>query len=426
MRYILAFIIVSLVTCSLHAQERILLSKATVHIGNGKVIQQGLVGIEGDQIVLVENGLAYTVDKSAWDTIIDIKGKYLYPGFFALNSTLGLTEVDAVRATRDFDEVGKFNPHVRALIAFNAESKVIATVKTNGVLYAQATPQGGTISGTSSVVHLEAWNWEDAAVKVDDGVHLNWPATLQGGGWWAEPAPKKANEKYSEQKKEIKDFFKAAKAYSDGADEFDGRYEAMKNLFAGEQRLYIHANELKALLDIIEFCNQFKIKFPVIVGGYDAYMITRQLKDAGIPIVLKGGHTLPENEDDPVDLPYRLPKLLKDGGVKFCLQNSGRMETMNSRNLPFLAGSAMAYGLTEEEAINSVTLSAAEILGVNKITGSVEVGKKATLFVSDGNALEMKTNNVSLGMINGSFIDLTNHQTELYWKYKNKYDSEGE
>ena len=424
MRYILTCLIIGLVTFSLPAQKRILLSKATVHIGNGKVIQQGLVGIEGEEIVMVENGLAYTIDKASWDTIIDLKGKHLYPGFFAPNSTLGITEVDAVRATNDFDEVGKFNPHVRSLIAFNAESKVIATVKTNGVLYAQVTPQGGIISGTSSVVHLEAWNWEGAVEKVDDGIHLNWPATLQGGGWWAEPAPKKANEKYGEQKKEIKDFFRAAKAYSEGNDEFDGRYEAMINLFEGKQRLYVHANELKALLDIIEFCNELKIKFPVIVGGYDAHLITRQLKDAEIPVILKGGHTLPENEDDPVDLPYRLPKLLLDGGVKFCLQNSGQMETMNSRNLPFLAGSAMAYGLSEEEAVRAVTLSTAEILGVDEFTGSIEKGKKATLFVSDGNALEMKTNNVSLGMINGEFIELTNHQTELYWKYKKKYDKQ--
>lgn len=424
MRYILALIIISLVTQSLQAQKRILLSKATVHVGNGKVIQQGLVGIEGEEIVMVENGLAYTVDKAKWDTIIDVKGKHLYPGFFAPNSTLGLTEVDAVRATRDFDEVGKFNPHVRSLIAFNAESKVIATVKTNGVLYAQATPQGGIISGTSSVVHMEAWNWEDAVVKIDDGVHLNWPATLQGGGWWAEPKPKKANEKYGEQKKEIKDFFQAAKAYSDDNQEFDGRYEAMKNLFEGEQRLYIHADELKAILDIIEFCNEFKIKFPVLVGGYDAYMVTRQLKDAEIPVILKGGHSLPENEDDPVDLPYRLPKLLSDGGVKFCLESSGSMATVNSRNLPFIAGTAMAYGLSEEEAVRSISLSAAEILGVGENNGSIEKGKKATLFVSEGNALEMKTNNVSLGMINGDFIKLTNHQIELYHKYKDKYDKE--
>jgi imidazolonepropionase-like amidohydrolase len=406
-----------------HAQNRILLSKAKVHVGNGKVINQGLVGIEGENIILVENALTYTIDKSKWDTIIELKGQELYPGFFAPNSTLGLTEIDAVRATRDFDEVGAFNPHIRALIAFNAESEVSTTVKTNGVLYTQTTPQGGVISGSSSIMKLEAWNWEDAAVKIDDGIHLNWPSTVKGGGWWAEPAPKKSNDDYSNQMKSIRSFFEAALAYSKGNDSYDARFEAMRGLFLGEKRLYIHADELRALLDIIDFKRELKINFPVIVGGYDAYQVADQLKDAEIPIILKGGHTLPENEDDPVDLPYRLPALLQEAGVLYCIQNSGRMETMNSRNIPFLAGTAMAYGLTEEQAISAVTLNTAKIFGIEEIAGSIEVGKKATLFVSTGNALDMRTNNLTLGLIHGRFIELTNLQTELYNKYKKKYES---
>lgn len=405
-----------------NAQNRILLSKAKVHVGNGKVINQGLVGIEGEHIILVENALTYTIDKSKWDTIIDLKDQELYPGFFAPNSTLGLTEIDAVRATRDFKEVGAFNPHIRALIAFNAESEVSTTVKTNGVLYTQATPQGGIISGSSSIMKLEAWNWEDAAVKKDDGIHLNWPSTVKGGGWWAEPAPKKSNDDYSAQLIEIRDFFEAALAYSKSNDSYDARFEAMRGLFTGEKRLYIHANQLRALLDIIDFKRELKINFPVIVGGYDAYKVADQLKDAEIPIILKGGHTLPENEDDPIDLPYRLPALLQEAGILFCIQNSGGMETMNTRNIPFLAGTAMAYGLTEEQAISAVTLNTAKILGIDKITGSIEVGKKATLFVSTGNALDMRTNNLTLGMIHGKFILLTNLQTDLYEKYKKKYE----
>ncbi|MDX1653090.1 MAG: amidohydrolase family protein [Brumimicrobium sp.] len=422
MKYAIIIIISAGINLLGFSQQRILFANATVHVGNGDMINQGLVGVVGEEIVLVENALTYTLDRTQWDTIIELRGKHLYPGFIAPNSTLGLTEIDAVRATIDFDEVGTYNPHIRSLIAFNAESQIIATVKTNGVLYAQATPQGGVISGTSSVLHMDGWNWEDAAVKIDDGIHLNWPQTLQGGGWWAEPAPKKANEKYGEETQKIKDFFTAAKAYGDGAKSFDQRYDAMQNIFKGTQRLYIHANELKALLDIIEFCYDFNIKYPVIVGGYDSYLITRQLKDAGIPIILKGGHTLPENEDDPIDLPNRLPKLLKEGGVNFCLQNSGGMETMNTRNLPFLAGNAMAYGLSEEEAVRAVTLSAAEILGIDNWIGSIEKGKKASLFVSDGNALEMKTHHVSLAMINGKFVSLTNRQLELYKTYKKKYE----
>lgn len=403
------------------AQDRILLSRATVHTGAGVKINQGLVGIENDKIVLVENALTYSLDKSQWDTIIDLKGKQIYPAFFAPNSKLGLTEIDAVRATNDFDEVGLFNPHVRSLIAFNSDSKVNATVKTNGVLYTQATPQGGIISGSSSIMELEAWNWKDAVVKVDEGIHLNWPSTLQGGGWWAEPAPKEKNKEYSKQVKRIEDFFKAAKSYSEDHEEFDQRYEAMKSIFDGDTRLYVHADELKALIDVIDFVTEFDIQFPVIIGGYDAHMIGRQLNDKKIPVIIKGGHTLPQNDDDPVDLPYRLPKLLKDAGVMFCIQNSGSMETMNSRNIPFLAGTAMAYGLSEEEAVSSVSLNSAKIMGVGESLGSLEVGKIASLFVSDGNALDMRTNKVILAMIAGEYIALTNHQLELYNRYKEKY-----
>ncbi|HLV41624.1 MAG TPA: amidohydrolase family protein [Brumimicrobium sp.] len=416
------FVLTLIIGFTGQAQDRILLSKAKIHVGNGRVINQGLVGIQGEDIILVENALTYKLDESKWDTIIDLKGQELYPGFFAPNSTLGLTEVDAVRATRDFHEVGTYNPHIRALIAFNAESEVSTTVKTNGVLYTQATPKGGVISGSSSIMKLEAWNWEDAAVKVDDGIHLNWPATVKGGGWWAEPSPKKTNDDYSNQLKEIRIFFEAALSYSKANDEFDARFEAMRGLFTGEKRLYIHANNLRALLDIIDFKRELKINFPVIIGGYDSYKVADQLKDADIPIILKGGHTLPENEDDPVDLPFRLPVLLQKAGVLFCLQNSGGMETMNTRNIPFLAGTAMAYGLSEEQAISAVTLNTAKIMGVDKIAGSIEVGKKATLFVSTGNALDMRTNNLTLGMIYGEFISLTNLQTKLYEKYKNKYE----
>lgn len=423
-KIILAFALIYCVGFNSSAQQRILLSKATVHVGNGKVINQGLVGIKGDKIILVDNALTYNLNKSDWDTIIDLKGLDVYPGFFAPNSKLGLTEIDAVRATRDFNEVGTYNPHVRSLIAFNAESDVIKTVRTNGVLYSQATPEGGIISGTSSVMSLAGWNWEDAVLKKDDGIHLNWPSSVVGGGWWAEPAPKKSNDKYSDQLKEIRAFFEAALAYSKSKNLRDPRFEAMREIFTGEKRLYIHADEMRALIDIIDFQRELEINFPVIVGGYDAHKVADQLNSSKIPVMIKGGHTLPSNEDDPVDLPYRLPSMLQNAGVLFCIQNSGRMETMNTRNIPFLAGTAMAYGLTEEQAITAISLSTAKIIGVDKIAGSIEVGKQATLFVNKGTPLDMRTNNLIFGMVNGKFVDLSNVQTKLYDKYKKKYKDE--
>lgn len=415
--------ILTVITWSANAQKqaRTLFVNGYLHVGNGNVIEKSLVGIKGEQVVLVKNALAYTYKKEDWDTIIDVSGQHIYPGFMAPNSTLGLTEIDAVRSTRDFAEVGGFNPHVRALIAFNAESKIHTTVRTNGVLMTQATPRGGQITGTSSIMHLGGWNWEDAVVKADDGIHVNWPESMQGGGWWAEPKDKKRNENYESQKQELINFFKLAKAYaSDEPETKDLRFEAMLNIFKGSKRVYFHASEIQQLLDVVAFAKQLEIAFPVIIGGYDAHLITRQLKDAKIPVMLPRLHSLPEREEDAVDIYYTLPALLQAGGVKFCLQNEGDMEAMNARNIPFLAGTAMAYGLTEEQAIRSVSLSACEIVGIDKQYGSVEEGKKATLFISKGNALDMRTSQVTRIVMHGVFYGMENTQSELYKKYSEK------
>lgn len=414
-------IIITIVCClagTLLAQPRkILLENATVHIGNGQLFEKGLVGINDGKITLVRNSLAYTYNRDDWDTIIDLNGQHLYPGFVAPTSTLGLTEIDAVRATIDFQEVGIYNPHVRSLIAYNCESDVLATVRTNGVLLTQTTPRGGVISGSSSVMHTACWNWEDGVVSADDGIHLNWPASMDG----AENGGVKTHEKYAERKRNIQTFFDAAKAYGKEHTETDLRYESLLGCIKGQKRLYFHANEMQQLLDIIDFVKTNEIKFPVIIGGYDSYMITDRLKEANIPVMLPRLHSLPYNNDDAVDLPYRLPALLQSGGVKFCLQNEGDMEAMNARNIPFLAGTAMSYGLTEEEAIRSVSLSACEILGIDKYYGSIEEGKQATLFVSSGNALDMRTNNVTLILMDGNFVPTDNFQTKLYLKYKRKF-----
>ncbi len=403
--------------------SKILLTNGFIHIGNGKTMESGAIGVKGGKIVFVQSALSTPTNKSEWDTIIDLKGQHVYPGFVAPNSILGLTEIDAIRASRDYSDVGEFNPHVRSQIAFNVESRVIETVRTNGVLLSQATPRSGMISGTSSVMKLSGWNWEDATVKADDGIHVNWPNSLQGGGWWAEPAPKNRNENYLKEKKELDDFFQLAFAYSQNPNpEKDLRLDAMKGCFKGEKRVYFHADEMQQLLDILEFVEKFKIQKPVIVGGYDAHLLGKRLKDANIPVMVPRPHSLPDKEEDPVDLPFKIPFLLYQQGIKFCIQNEGDMEAMNARNIPFLAGTAMAYGLPEEEAIKAVSLNTCEILGIDKNYGSLEVGKSATLFVSKGNALDMRTNQVTVILTDGKLIPTKNFQEELYLKYKGKYE----
>lgn len=419
-----------LVICALNsnAQEssRILLLNGFLHVGNGETMERSAITIENGKIKTIKNSLAFSYDKNDFDTVIDLKGSHVYPGFVAPNSTLGITEIDAVRATNDYHEVGFMNPHVRTQIAYNVESKVISTVRTNGVLISQPTPRGGRISGSSSVMKMDGWNWEDATISAEDGIHINWPASLQGGGWWAEPKPKEINKEYDTEKNKLYEFFDMAEAYAKGnkLENADLRLEAMIDCFKGEKRVYFHASELQQLLDVIEFSNHYKLKFPVIVGGYDAHLITPQLHDAKIPVMIERPHSLPELEDDDVDLPYKLAYLLYKGNVKFCIQNAGDMEAMNARNIPFLAGTAMSYGLTMEDAIQAVSLTPCEIMGIDKNYGSIEIGKSATLFVSEGNALDMRTNNVQLALIDGNFMSLENSQKTLFEKYQKKYDSQ--
>ena len=391
--------------------QRILLLHGTAHIGNGNVLESAAIGVVNDRITFVKNSLTQTFAKQDWDTIINCNGQHFYPSLVSANNTLGLTEIDAVRATRDFNDVGDWNPHVRAQIAYNVESKVVETTRTNGVLLVQATPRGGWISGSSAVMKLNGWNWEDATVFADDGIHLNWPYD-----------PKN----YAAQKREIYSFFELAKTYATDRDDQinDLRLEAMKACFVANKRVYIHAESIQQIVDIIDFAASFQLAFPVIVGGRDAHLVGAKLRDSKIPIMLSRVHSLPSREDDLTFLPYQMPSLLKVQGIPFCIQNDGDMQPMNTRNLPFQAGTTIAYGLTAEEALKSVSLSVCQIMGIDKDYGTLEAGKKAPFFVSKGPALDMRTNQLTTILVDGKLVSTTNFQEQLYLKYRQKYKAE--
>jgi imidazolonepropionase-like amidohydrolase len=403
--------------------ESVLLLGGTAHLGTGDALENAAIGFRDGKIDYV--GFARSVDRARYDEIIEVKGQHIYPGFIAPNSTLGLQEIGAVRATRDDAEVGTFKPHVRSVIAFNTDSEVTPTIRTNGVLMGQITPRGGTISGTSCIVHFDGWNWEDAALKTVDGIHLNWPSThhrhRQDG-----TIDIRKRKTYDQQYQEILHFFEEAKAYqayerAPATSPRDLRMDAMRGIFDGSLRLFVHAQDVRQITEAVHFKRQMGIEHLVIVGGYDAPLVADLLRDNEVPVMLKRLHTLPRFAEDDVDMPYRLPKLLEDEGVLYCLQNAGDMEHMGTRNLPFYAGTAHAYGLTYEQAVQSVTLSAARILGVDSFCGSLETGKDATLFISEGDALDMRTNYLTEAFIQGRSIDLDNRQRQLYRKYQTKY-----
>jgi imidazolonepropionase-like amidohydrolase len=403
--------------------KSILILNATAHLGNGKIIENSAIGFKDGKLILVADATTIRIANGAYDITVDAAGKHVYPGFIASNSTLGLVEIDAVKSSDDEDEIGLFNPHVRSIIAYNSESKVIETVRPNGILIAQITPRGGRISGTSSIVQLDAWSWKDAILKENDGIHLDFPASFKKSGSWFEPGMKEPNKDYKTQIEEINAFLTNAKAYNlDTAKERNLILEATKGLFIGTQTLFIHADEEKQIRDGIQVALSNGISKIVIVGGYDTYKTTDILQKNNIGVLLRRVHDMPENNDDDIDLPYKTAKLLTDKGILVGLENSGSHERMNTRNLPFLAGTCAAYGLDKEIALQLITYNTAKILGIDNLCGTLEIGKDATLFVSEGDALDMRTNKLTQAFIQGRAISLETRQSELNTKFKEKYN----
>ena len=405
---------------NISAQKRTLIMGGIAHLGTGEKIENSLIVIRDGKFDLVADASVVRIDPSAFDTVIRAYGKHIYPAFIAPNTTLGITEIDAVRASKDYNEVGSYNPNVRSQIAYNTDSKIIKTVRTNGVLVTQTTPRGGVISGLSSVMYLDGWNWEDATLKADDGIHLNWPSSFNTSGWWAEPGKTSKNKNYDDRVKEIKNYFEIAKSYSKDDSKMDLELVSIQELFKGTRNLYIHANYAKDIRESVRFFKKIGINNIVIVGGRDALNAISILKENNISIILERVHSLPVNEDAAIDQFYKLPSQLSENNILFCLSYSGDMEAMGTRNLPFTAGTAVAYGLDMEKAIASISLNTAIILGIEKTTGSIEIGKNATFFISSGDALDMRTNNIELSFIKGIPVNLNNHQKELFEKYKNR------
>ncbi|WP_299049301.1 amidohydrolase family protein [uncultured Polaribacter sp.] len=394
---------------------------ATAHLGNGKVIENSLIMFNNGKITFVGSAMMKIARQG---TVINAKGKHIYPGFIAANASLGLAEIDAVKASRDFDEVGIYNPHIRSLIAYNAESKVIESMRPNGVLMAQITPRGGTISGTSSITQLDAWNWEDAAIQVDGGIHMNWPESFTQGRWWLGEDPAlKPDSKYSKNINQIKTYLQDAKNYLASKKEKKHLpFEATKGLFNGAQRLFIHVSGQKEITDAVTISKDLGIKNIVIVHGDGAEYVTDLLKKHNVPVILDRPHRNPDSEDDAYDYTYTIASTLANKGVLVGIGMEGQMERMNTRNLPFYAGTFAAHGLDKEAAVSLITLNNAKILGIDSFTGSLEVGKDATLFISEGDALDMKTNIVAKAFIKGRTISLETHQTNLWKRYAKKYN----
>ncbi len=397
----------------------VVITGATAHIGSGEVIQNSIIIFENGKISLVGNADEIAAPKAANFEFIDATGKHVYPGLIALNSRLGLVEIDMVRATQDFAEVGDFNPNVRSIIAYNTDAEVIPTVRSNGVLMAQVCPSGGLISGQSSLVQLDAWNWEDAILQADGAVHLFWPNPVN---FSFRQGRTSKNENYEKQGRSIEQFFEESKAYTykNAPDISNLKMEAMRGIFDGSKKLFVHASAALPIQESVLLAEKFNIK-PVVVGGKDSWMLTDFLKKHDVAVVLSETQSLPSREDEDIDQPFKTPAILQNAGILFAITAEGSWQQFN---LAFQAGQAVGFGLEKETALQAVTLNPAKILDMEKQIGSLEIGKDATLFISDGDALDMRGNNVTQAWIQGRKISLDNKHKRLYQKFKTKYEQQ--
>ena len=424
-------LIVCLLTVSLFANEQIpappqknpiILKNGFIHTISNGVIEGSILFNKG-KIIRIAKYITPPKDCE----VIDLKGRHVYPGMIAAVSGLGLVEINAVAVTNDHSERGDFNPNVRTNVAFNPDSEIIPTTRSNGILIANVIPASGLVSGQSSVMMLDGWTWENATLSFPSGLHINWPNMNSGARTDNDKKRlKAAKQQLDDLEKMIKDaraYARLRKTKSRLAENYhneDLRWESMIPYVEKKLPIFIHANEVRQIEASISWANRHNLEI-VIVGGKDAWRTTDLLVKNRIPVIYEGVTSLPFRRFEDYDQAYKTPSILYEKGVQFCISDygyAGRAEQI--RNLPYQASMAASYGLPKEAAFRAVTLSVAEILGIDKKVGSLDEGKDATLFISDGDPLETRTNIIQ-AFIEGKKIDMGDRHKSLYSKYKEKY-----
>lgn len=397
----------------------VVLENATFHPVSGPPIRTGRMVFK-DGII---TAIGRNVQAPRGAQVVDCAGLNVYPGMIEAHSQIGLMEFAAVRASRDHSESGEMNPNVKAHVSVNPDSTIIPVTRSNGVLLAVTAPSGGLISGQAAVLQLDGWTYEDMTLQPAVGMMVNWPR-MQVSAFSSDSASE-FREHRDEHLQELRDLIEDAKAYQtarevEGSSQrYDIRLEALQPMISGKQPMIVAANDARQIQAAVAFSVEYGLKM-IVFGGYDAVACADLLKRHDIPVIVSAVHRMPRRRYEDYDAAYTLPVRLKEAGIRFCISGSDRSETWNARNLPYQAGTAIAWGLSRDDALRSVTLSAAEILGVDDRVGSLEVGKHATFFVATGNPLETSTR-ITSAWIGGRPVDLADKHKRLYRKYKEKY-----
>ena len=401
--------------------EPIALRGATIHTVTNGVVENGTIIFRDGVITAV----GADIPIPAGTRIVDATGKHIYPGLIDAYSTVGISEIGAVDMSNDVNEVGDFNPNIRADVGVNAESRHIGTSRSQGVLTTLTTPGGGLISGMSSAMALEGWTWEEMSMESAAALNVNWPnpnPRARGFGGFGGFGNRGANQPtYEERVQQLKNYFAEARAYRDAVAageqvRTDARYIAMTPALNREIPVVVSANSAAQINDAITWAKEENLRI-VIRGGDDAIHVAGRLKAEGVPVILTSTMDAPGRDHEGYDEAYGRAAKLYQAGVKFAI--SGGAGSLYTDRLPYEAGVAVAFGLPEEEAVKAVTINAAELMGLDDRLGSLEPGKQATLLITTGTPIDM-TSNIEQAYIQGRELDMNDIQKHFFMKYMEK------
>ncbi len=414
---------ISVVYLRAASDDSFFLRGATIHTVSGADIPNGSILVRDGKIIGVGQKLAAPKDIR----IVDAKGLHVYPGMIDSATQIGLSEIGAVRETSDAVEIGNFNPELRAAIAVNPSSEHIPVARANGITTVISLPDGSLLAGQASLMHLDGWTTEEMEVRRSAGMHLHMPVirTLASRfipeGSAALTPYAEAKKTYDKQMQELNDFFESARRYGQAKSaktpDFhpDLKMEAMLPVLDRQEPLFVTALREREIRAAIQFAGKQNVRM-ILAQAPEAWKVADELKKKDIPVILGATLALPLNEDDAYDRPATTPADLYKAGVKFAF---GSFSTQFTRNLPYQAATAVAYGLPYDEALKAVTLNAAQIWGIADQLGSIDEGKWADLMITDGDPLETQTQIKQL-FIKGKAVNLDNKHHRLYDKYLNR------
>lgn len=406
----------------------LVLRGATVHTAEGPAVPNGVVVIENGKIVAV-GGPGTPVPDDA--EVLNLAGRHVAPAFFTPASNIGLSEIQAVRATNDVTEIAEINPEARPEVAANFDSEALPVTRSNGVLFAALVPRGSVLPGSAAVLTLEGWTRDDACLKCPAAIVLEWPEMMIDRSPDARPPAKAQEKRRDDALRTIREAFRNAAAWrkakaaagQPGVPAHDdvAPMAALAAALEGKVPLLIRADKKPQMEAALRFVDEElrneKIRV-VFLGGHDAPTLAATLAERKIPVIVDGTLRLPFRTDEAYDAPYALPGALAKAGVLVAVTDGSR-SAAQVRDLPNHAAMAAAYGLDPLEALRAVTLNPARIYGLDDRIGSIAPGKDASLSVWTGDPLQITS--VLVGLFrNGDSLDLADRHKRLWERYRNR------